>query len=61
MNSVRLMVPASSGCWAIEASACAIAFASPNAGPMEPMPMQSAAPAIDASPITLTVSIRVLR
>ena len=47
MNSVRLMVPASSGCCAMDASACAIAFASPIAGAIEPIAMHRAAAAMD--------------
>src|ERR1022692_2202874 len=57
MNRVRLMVPASSGCCAIERSACAMALASPNAGPIEPIPMHRAAAAMDVTPMTLTLSI----
>src|SRR5579864_3377463 len=57
MNSVRLMVPASSGCWAMEPSACATALASPMAGPIEPMAMHSAAAAIETTATTLTLSI----
>src|ERR1019366_427721 len=57
MKSVRLIVPASSGCWAMEPSACAMAFASPSAGPMEPIAMHRAAAAMDVIPMMPTLSI----
>src|ERR1019366_9186511 len=57
IKRVRLMVPASSGCWAIERSACAIALASPSAGPIDPIAMHRAAAAMEVTPMMLTLSI----
>src|ERR1019366_3505133 len=54
-NRVRLMVPASSGCWAMELRACTMAFASPRAGAIDPMAMHRAAATIDVMPITVTL------
>src|SRR5208282_4020564 len=55
INRVRLMVPASSGCWAMELSACTMAFASPRAGAIDPMAMHRAAATIDVMPIIVTL------
>src|ERR1035437_7575302 len=55
INRVRLIVPASSGCWAMELRACAMALPSPRAGAIDPMAMHRAAATIDVLPISVTL------
>src|ERR1700689_4061653 len=56
-NSVRVMVADASGCCASEDKAMATARPSPSAGPMQPMPMVMPAVTIDASAMTVMLSM----
>src|SRR6056297_222040 len=57
MKSVRLIRFASSGCCAIDDSACASAFASPSAGAIDPIMMVNPATAIETAATIVTLSI----
>src|SRR5690606_8830504 len=57
INSVRLIVFASSGCWAIDASAWTSARASPTAGAIEPIVIVSPAVKIETIPMSVVSSM----
>src|SRR5205823_13625826 len=56
-NRVRVMAPASSGCWAIAVRACITARPSERAGPMVPIAVVRPAVMIETRPMIVTVSI----
>jgi hypothetical protein len=56
-KSVRVREFLSSGCWAIAASAWAIASPIPKPGPIAPIPIAKPAPIIEAIATKLTLSI----
>ena len=54
---MRVSVFASSGCWAIDASACAAARASPSAGAMEPIAIVRPAVTMEMAPMSPRLSM----
>ena len=59
-KSVRDIVPASSGCWAIELNAVEIALASPSAGAIDPIAIHAPDVMIEITPTIVTLSILLL-
>src|ERR1039458_8399846 len=56
-NKVRVMVAEASGCWASAVSAVATERPSPSAGHMQPMPVVRPAVTIDATAMTVMLSM----